>query len=55
MENILALFAQHGLLAVFLGVFVEQPGAPMPALPSLLLAVATLASMLAVYAGYRQS
>lgn len=63
MENIFTLFAQHGLLAVFLGVFVEQLGAPVPALPFLLLAgveaaadgvfavkalaVATLASMLA--------
>jgi membrane protein DedA with SNARE-associated domain/rhodanese-related sulfurtransferase len=63
MENIPFLFAQHGLLAVFLGVLVEQLGAPVPALPFLLLAgsaaasdgvfavkavaVATLASMLA--------
>lgn len=63
MENIFSFFAQHGLLAVFLGVFVEQMGAPVPALPFLLLAgvagandgvfavealiVATLASMMA--------
>jgi len=63
MENILFLFAQYGLLAVFIGVLVEQLGAPLPALPFLLLAgvaaasdgvfavkavaVATLASMLA--------
>lgn len=38
LENILLLFALHGLLAVFLGVFFEQLGAPVPALPFLLLA-----------------
>lgn len=32
------LFAQYGLLAVFLGVFIEQVGAPIPALPFLLMA-----------------
>lgn len=63
MESIVSLFAQHGLLAGFAGVFVEQLGAPVPALPFMLLAgvatarggvfavkavaVATLASMLA--------
>lgn len=63
MENISSLFSQHGLLAVFVSVLVEQLGAPVPALPFLLLAgvasasdgvfavkalaVATLASMLA--------
>lgn len=63
MENVFSLFAQHGLLAVFAGVLVEQLGAPIPAMPFLLLAgvasasdgvfavktlaVATLASMLA--------
>lgn len=57
------LFAQYGLLAVFLGVFIEQVGAPIPAFPFLLmagmdgvnnstfavlaLAVAAVASMLA--------
>jgi len=63
MQDIFSLFSQHGLLAVFISVFVEQMGAPVPALPFLLLAggaaasdsifalkalaVATLASMLA--------
>jgi membrane protein DedA with SNARE-associated domain/rhodanese-related sulfurtransferase len=63
MENVVSLFAQYGLLALFVGVLVEQLGAPVPALPFLLLAgvaaasdgvfavkavaVATLASMLA--------
>jgi membrane protein DedA with SNARE-associated domain/rhodanese-related sulfurtransferase len=63
MGNIVSLFAQHGLLAIFGAVLVEQLGAPVPALPFLLLAgvaaasdgvfavkavaVATLASMLA--------
>lgn len=63
MENFVALFAQYGLLALFVCVLVEQLGAPVPALPFLLLAgvasasndvfavmalaVATLASMLA--------
>jgi membrane protein DedA with SNARE-associated domain len=58
-----SLFSQHGLLALFFGVLVEQLGAPIPALPFLLLAgvaaadngvfavqalaVATLASMIA--------
>ena len=57
------IFSQHGLLAIFIGVLVEQMGAPVPALPFLLLAgnaaagdsvfglkalaVASLASMLA--------
>ena len=63
METFLALFAQHGLLAVFAVVLVKQLGAPLPAMPILLLAgvaaaddgvfavkalaLATLASMLA--------
>lgn len=63
MENFVALFAQYGLLALFVCVLVEQLDAPVPALPFLLLAgvastnngvfavmalaVATLASMLA--------
>lgn len=63
MENVLSLFAEHGLLALFASVLVEQLGAPVPALPFLLLAgvsaagdgvylvealaVASLASMLA--------
>lgn len=63
MADVFDLFARHGLLAVFFGVLVEQLGAPVPALPFLLLAgvaaaddgvffvkalaVATLASMLA--------
>jgi membrane protein DedA with SNARE-associated domain/rhodanese-related sulfurtransferase len=63
MENMVALFAQYGLLALFVCVLIEQLGAPVPALPFLLLAgvastsngvfalhalaVAVLASMLA--------
>lgn len=38
MHHFLDLFAEHGLLAVFLGVFVEQIGAPIPAFPFLLVA-----------------
>jgi len=38
MDQLLDLFARHGLLAVFLGVFLEQVGLPTPALPFLLLA-----------------
>lgn len=38
MDQVIALFAEHGLLAVFFGVLVEQLGAPLPALPFLLLA-----------------
>lgn len=63
METIHTFFTQHGLFAVFLGVFVEQIGLPIPALPFLFLAgvagasdgvftieslgVATLAAMMA--------
>lgn len=63
MDTLVALFAEHGLLAVFFGVLVEQLGAPLPAFPLLLLAgvaaandgvfavkallTATLASMIA--------
>jgi membrane protein DedA with SNARE-associated domain/rhodanese-related sulfurtransferase len=63
MDALTSLFAEHGLLAVFAAVLVEQLGAPVPALPFLLLAgvaaagdgilalkalaVATLASTLA--------
>lgn len=32
------LFLQHGLLALFVGVFIEQIGAPTPALPLFMLA-----------------
>ena len=38
MEDVVQVFTQHGLLAVFLGVFVEQIGAPTPAMPFLVLA-----------------
>ncbi|ART48539.1 VTT domain-containing protein [Acidovorax carolinensis] len=38
MNQFVDLFAEHGLLAVFLGVFIEQVGAPIPAFPFLLLA-----------------
>lgn len=44
MENVLALFAEHGLLAVFGVVLVEQLGAPVPAVPFLLLAGAAAAN-----------
>lgn len=63
MTTLVELFAEHGLLAVFFGVLVEQLGAPLPAFPFLLLAgvaaandgvlavkallAATLASMIA--------
>ena len=43
METVLALFAQHGLLAVFAVVLVKQLGAPFPAMPILLLAGAAAA------------
>ncbi len=38
MNHFVELFAEHGLLAVFLGVFIEQVGAPIPAFPFLLMA-----------------
>ncbi len=38
MNHFVDLFAEHGLLAVFLGVFIEQVGAPIPAFPFLLMA-----------------
>ncbi|GAB3668284.1 DedA family protein [Ramlibacter alkalitolerans] len=38
MHALTALFEEHGHLAVFLGVLFEQMGAPVPALPFLLLA-----------------
>ena len=44
MDQVIALFAEHGLLAVFFGVLVEQLGAPLPALPFLLLAGVAAAS-----------
>ncbi|MEO8418845.1 MAG: VTT domain-containing protein [Methylophilaceae bacterium] len=44
MENLLTLYTQHGLLAIFSGVFLEQMGAPIPALPFLLLAGASAAN-----------
>jgi membrane protein DedA with SNARE-associated domain len=37
-EHIIWFFESHGVLAVFLGVFIEQLGAPIPAVPFLLLA-----------------
>jgi membrane protein DedA with SNARE-associated domain/rhodanese-related sulfurtransferase len=42
-ENLVNLFAEHGLLAVFLGVFIEQIGVPTPALPFFVLAGARAA------------
>lgn len=44
MEDVSALFANHGLLAVFLVVLIEQLGAPIPAIPILLLAGAAAAN-----------
>lgn len=38
MQPLIALFDQHGPLLVFLNVFVEQLGAPVPAVPTLLVA-----------------
>ncbi|MEW5707853.1 MAG: hypothetical protein AB1830_02945 [Pseudomonadota bacterium] len=43
MEQALAFIEQHGLVAVFIAVFLEQVGAPLPALPVLLLAGAMAA------------
>lgn len=43
METVFDLFAQYGLLAVFLVVLVKQLGAPLPAMPVLLLAGAAAA------------
>jgi membrane protein DedA with SNARE-associated domain len=34
MNHFIDLFAQYGLMAVFLDVFIEQVGAPIPAFPS---------------------
>lgn len=44
MEDVSTLFANHGLLAVFLVVLIEQLGAPVPAIPILLLAGAAAAN-----------
>lgn len=38
MQQVIQLFEAHGVLGVFLAVFVEQAGAPIPAVPFLLLA-----------------
>ena len=38
MEEIIAQLARHGLLVVFGNVFLEQLGAPIPALPTLIIA-----------------
>lgn len=38
MEYIISVLSQHRLLAVFVGVFAEQAGAPIPAFPLLMLA-----------------
>ena len=38
MQDVVHLFQAHGVAAVFLGVFLKQLGAPIPALPVLLLA-----------------
>ena len=37
MSSLLAFYQTHGLLALFVAVFVEQVGAPIPAYPFLLL------------------
>lgn len=44
METVFELFAQYGLLAVFAVVLVKQLGAPLPAMPVLLLAGAAAAT-----------
>ncbi|MDB5861127.1 MAG: hypothetical protein JWQ76_4816 [Ramlibacter sp.] len=44
MASVLRIFEQHGLVSLFLGVLVEQLGAPIPALPFLLLAGARAAT-----------
>jgi membrane protein DedA with SNARE-associated domain len=38
MEQLTALLAQYGLLFVFVNVFLEQAGAPVPAMPTLMVA-----------------
>ena len=43
MQALIALFEQHSLAALFLGVLCEQLGAPLPSLPFLLLAGVQLA------------
>jgi membrane protein DedA with SNARE-associated domain len=43
MENLVSLFVEHGLLTVFCAVLCAQLGAPIPALPFLLLAGAAAA------------
>lgn len=53
MSSLLAFYQTHGLLALFVAVFVEQVGAPMPSYPFLLLSGAqytdtTLLALLAV-------
>lgn len=42
--NIIGLFQAHGIVAVFVGALVEQLGAPVPAVPMLLLAGARSAN-----------
>jgi membrane protein DedA with SNARE-associated domain len=44
MEQITALLAQYGLAFVFFNMFLEQAGAPVPAVPTLLVAGALTAS-----------
>jgi membrane protein DedA with SNARE-associated domain len=44
MEQITALLAQYGLAFVFFNMFLEQAGAPVPAVPTLLIAGAMTAS-----------
>ena len=43
MEQLTALVAQYGLWLVFANVFLEQVGAPLPAVPTLMLAGALAA------------
>lgn len=50
MHELIQLFQAHGVAAVFLGVFVEQLGAPIPAAPFLLLAGAQGAADMAYLA-----
>lgn len=37
-QEIIALLAEYGLVLVFLNVLVEQAGAPVPAVPTLVVA-----------------
>ena len=44
MEHLIALLTQYGLVAVFINVFLVQAGAPVPAMPTLMVAGALAAT-----------